>query len=39
MSNNSDRNNNSNLSDHNEIKTTNEQRSRAGEQSTELGSN
>ena len=39
MSNSSDRNNESSLCDQNEIKTTNEQRSRVGEQSTELGSN
>ena len=39
MSNSSDRNNESSLCDQNEIKTTNEQISRVGEQSTELGSN
>ena len=39
MSNSSDRNNESNISKQNEIKTTNDQRSRVGEQSTELGSN
>ena len=40
MSNSPDKNNESNLCDQNEIKTTNEQRSsRVGEQSTELGSN
>ena len=39
MSNTSDRNNESSLCDPNEIKTTNDKRSRAGEQSTELGSN
>ena len=39
MSNSSDRNNESSLCDPNEIKTSNEQRSPVGEQSTELGSN
>ena len=39
MSNTSDRNNESSLCDPNEIKTTNDQRSPPGEQSTELGSN
>ncbi len=38
MSNSSDRNNESSLCDPNEIKPTNEQRSRVAEQSTELGS-
>ena len=38
MSNSSDRNNKSSLCDQNEIKTSNEQRSPVGEQSTELGS-
>jgi len=39
MSNSSDRNNDSSIGDPNENKTNNEQRSRGGEQSTELGSN
>ena len=39
MSNSSDRNNESSLCEQNEIKTTNDQRSPVGEQSTELGSN
>ncbi len=38
MSNSLERNNESSLCDQNEIKNTNEQRSRVGEQSTELGS-
>lgn len=39
MSNSSDRNNESSLCEQNEIKPVNEQQSRVGEQSTELGSN
>ena len=39
MSNSSERNNGSNNLPQNEIKTLNEQKSRVGEQSTELGSN
>jgi hypothetical protein len=39
MSNSSDKNNESSLCEQNEIKTSNEQRSHIGEQSTELGSN
>ena len=39
MSNSSDRNNESSLCDPNKIKTSNEQRSQVGEQSTEIRSN